>query len=332
MKNTIIVTGAAGFIGSALVWALNRNGFSDILCVDVLGADAKWKNLNGLKYSDYTEKDGFLSLVEKGGLKKFGTVSAVLHMGANSSTTERDVSSLVANNVEYTKTLCRAALDARARFVYASSGATYGDGSSGYSDDESGIEALRPLNPYGWSKQAFDLWAKKRGYLDRIVGLKYFNVFGPNEYHKGEMRSMVLKWHEQILRTGRAGLFRSYRPEFPDGGQKRDFLYVKDAAAITLFFLEKPSVNGLFNVGTGKAETWNDLAKAVFAAMGRPEAIDYVDMPEGLKNQYQYFTQAEMGKLKAAGHPGTRFGLAEAVKDYVTHYIAPGSLHLDHRS
>jgi len=329
MKSSVIVTGAAGFIGSALVWLLNNRGRGDILCVDQLGSDAKWKNLNGLAFSDYVEKSSFIAALEKHGLKKFGRISAVLHMGANSSTTERDVSSLVANNFEYTKTLCSAALSANSRFVYASSAATYGDGSAGYSDGEAGLDSLRPLNPYGWSKQAFDLWARKRGLLGRIAGLKYFNVYGPNEYHKGEMRSMVLKAWEQITQTGRLKLFRSHRPDYRDGEQKRDFLYVKDAADATLFFLDKPGANGLFNIGTGTAETWNSLASAVFKAMGKPLAVDYIDMPEALRGQYQYFTRAETARLGAAGHPGARFGLDEGVSDYVANYLVPGGRYLE---
>ncbi|HSV26720.1 MAG TPA: ADP-glyceromanno-heptose 6-epimerase, partial [Sedimentisphaerales bacterium] len=262
----IVVTGGAGFIGSAIVAELNARGTSDILIVDDLGNDEKWKNLRRLRYADYIDKDRFIDTVREELLPV--EVEAVIHMGACSSTSETDASYLVSNNFEYTQALAEWAVKEDIRFIYASSAATYGDGSRGFSDDERNLEMLIPLNMYGYSKHMFDLWAKRHGMFDRIVGLKYFNVYGPNEYHKADMRSFVNKAFHQIREKKRAGLFKSYRPQYPDGGQKRDFIYVKDAVAMTLFFLENEDVTGLYNIGTGEARTWNDLAAAVFAAMG----------------------------------------------------------------
>jgi len=258
----IVVTGGAGFIGSTLIAGLNSRGLSDILVVDELACDQKWKNLRNLSFADYVEKDNFLEMVLADKLPS--GIDAVLHMGACSDTTETNASYLIKNNYEYTKLLAQWATDANIRFVYASSAATYGDGSAGFKDDEKHIDKLRPLNMYGYSKQLFDLWARRTGLLKKIVGLKYFNVFGPNEYHKADMRSFCLKAFEQINATGKVRLFKSYRPKYKDGEQMRDFLYVKDAVEMTLFFLDNAKLNGLFNIGTGKARTWNDLVKAVF--------------------------------------------------------------------
>lgn len=314
----IIVTGGAGFIGSALIAALNKRGIADILVVDERGKD-RCENLVNLSFADYAEKNDFLETVVE---KKINTdIESVFHMGACSDTTEADAEYLRRNNYEYSKTLTQWAMDADIRFIYASSAATYGDGSEGFSDDEEKIEQLQPLNPYGHSKQLFDLWVRKTGLLKKIVGLKYFNVFGPNEYHKADMRSFVLKAFEQINAAGRVRLFKSYKPEFKDGEQMRDFLYVKDAVDMTLFFLDNPQLNGLFNVGTGKARTWNDLAKAVFAAMGKSVNIEYIDMPDSIRNQYQYFTQADITKLRKAGYKNQITSLEDAVKDYVQSYL-----------
>jgi len=319
----IIVTGGAGFIGSAIVWKLNQQGESDIIIVDSLGRSDKWKNLCPLRFSDYIEKDIFLEKIIKGDLKE--NVSALIHMGACSSTTERDARYLITNNYEYTKHLASYSRICNARFIYASSAATYGDGSQGYSDDENSLERLRPLNMYGYSKHLFDLWAKRNGMLKSIVGLKYFNVFGPNEYHKGDMRSVVIKAYEQIQTDGKIGLFKSYREEYANGEQMRDFLYVKDAAEMTLFFLEHPEVNGVFNIGSGIPRTWNALAKAVFAALRREPQIEYIDMPETLRDRYQYFTQADISKLRQAGYTASLTSLEEAVRDYVQNYLQPQS-------
>jgi len=320
----IIVTGGAGFIGSASIAALNERGITDILLVDEPEhIDAlslhKQSNLSNRKFTDYIGKDDFLeSIIEK---KITVSVEAVLHLGAITSTTETDIELLRKNNFEYTKALALWATGSDIRFIYASSAATYGDGSAGFSDDESKIAELKPLNAYGDSKQMLDLWAREQGLLGKIVGLKYFNVFGPNEYHKAEMRSFVLKAFEQINTTGRVRLFKSYKKEFKDGEQMRDFVYVKDAADMTLFFLDNPQINGLFNIGTGRARTWNDLAKAVFAAMDRRPRIEYIDMPESIRNQYQYFTQADMTKLKHAGYTKEPTSLENAIKDYVQNYL-----------
>jgi ADP-L-glycero-D-manno-heptose 6-epimerase len=316
----IIVTGGAGFIGSALVAELNNRGITDIIIVDQLGTDGRWKNLRKLAFADYTESDDFLDQIIDDNLPY--SVEAVFHLGACSSTTEADASFLIKNNYEYTKQLALWASDADVRFIYASSAATYGDGSAGFSDDEDKLHTLIPLNMYGYSKHLFDQWAKKSGLLEQIVGVKYFNVYGPNEYHKADMRSFILKAFEQIRAEGKVRLFKSYNPQYADGEQVRDFIYVKDAVAATLFFYDNPSIGGLYNIGTGVARSWNDLAKAVFAAMGKEPKIEYVDMPDILRDKYQYFTQADMSKLRAAGYKHKSPSLEDAVKDYVKNYLA----------
>jgi len=315
----IVVTGGAGFIGSALIAGLNSRGVNDILVVDELSCDEKWKNLRNLSFADYVEKDDFLEMVLAD--KVPSGIEAVLHMGACTDTTETNASHLIKNNYEYTKLLAQWATDANVGFIYASSAATYGDGSGGFSDDEKKIENLRPLNMYGYSKQLFDLWARRTGLLKKIVGLKYFNVFGPNEYHKGDMRSFIIKAFEQINATGKVRLFKSYKSEYKDGEQKRDFLYVKDAVGMSLFFLDNAKLSGLFNIGVGKARTWNDLAKAVFAAMDKKPNIEYIDMPESIRNQYQYFTEADTTKLRNASYKKEPTPLEDAIQDYVQNYL-----------
>jgi ADP-L-glycero-D-manno-heptose 6-epimerase len=316
----IIVTGGAGFIGSALIAALNKRGITDILVVDEHGKD-KCKNLVNLSFADYAEKNNFLKTVVE---KKISTnIESVFHMGACSDTTETDAEYLRKNNYQYSSLLAQWATNANVRFIYASSAATYGDGSKGFSDDEEKIQELRPLNMYGHSKQLFDLWAHKNGLLKKIVGLKYFNVFGPNEYHKGDMRSFVLKAFEQIRDTGKVRLFKSHNPDYADGEYMRDFLYIKDAVDMTLFFYDNPKITGLFNIGAGKARTWNDLVKAVFAAMGKSVNAEYVEMPDSIRNQYQYFTQADITKLRKAGYRKKITSLENAIKDYVENYLIP---------
>ncbi len=319
----IIVTGGAGFIGSALIAALNKRGIDDILVVDRLGNDQRWKNLVNLRFADYLDKEEFLEMVAED-VVSF-SADAVFHLGACSSTTETDVSFLMENNFEYTRQLAQWTTEEGIRFIYASSAATYGDGENGFADDEDKIETLKPLNPYGYSKQLFDLWAKRNGLLGKIVGLKYFNVFGPNEYHKADMRSFALKAFEQINTTGKVRLFKSHRPDYKDGEQKRDFLYVKDAVDMTLFFYDNPDTSGIYNLGAGVARSWNDLAKAVFAAMGKKPNIEYIDMPDSVRNQYQYFTEADITKLRNIGYEKQITSLEESVMDYVTQYLAQGA-------
>ena len=321
-QGRILVTGGAGFIGSALIWTLNKLGLDNILVTDQLSKDEKWLNLAPLKFDDYVAAETLRKEVEsdKPALRE---IAWVFHLGACSSTTERDVGYLMQNNYQYTAVLCDWAMRSKARFVYASSAATYGDGSVGMKDDESSIESLRPLNAYGYSKQLFDLHARKRGFLTKIVGLKYFNVYGPNEWHKGDMRSLVNKAFDQVRETGKIQLFKSYRQEFKDGEQMRDFLYVKDAVGMTLHLATTPKANGLFNVGSGVARTWIDLANAVFSALERSPHIEFIEMPENIRDKYQYYTQASIEKLKATGYQGPQFTLEEAVKDYVQNYLLP---------
>lgn len=318
----IAVTGATGFIGSALVWRLNQRGRRDLLCVDTALSAQGAPNLAPLQYEAYLGHEDFRRRLQAGEWK--GRLECLYHLGACSSTTETDVAFLTRVNVDYTRDLCLAALAQGTRFVHASSAATYGDGSRGYDDDHAGLRSLQPLNDYGRSKQAFDLWALEQGLLERIAVLKYFNVYGPNEWHKGAMRSMVCKGYEQIRDAGRVRLFKSDHPDYPDGGQRRDFIYVKDAVDMTLWIGEHSEVNGVFNIGTGQAADWNRLVRAIFAALGQPARIDYIDMPAELHGRYQNFTQAEMGKLRRAGYTAPLTPLEEAVADYVRGHLVPG--------
>ncbi len=318
MKVKHVVTGGAGFIGCNLVRALNERGEADILVVDELGSDIRWKNLVGLRFEEYMDKADFRDRVRQGALSG---VETIFHMGACSSTTETNAAYLSDNNYGYTRELCEWALGHGARFIYASSGATYGDGSRGYSDSDEETPHLRPLNMYGYSKQMFDCWALSHGCFDRIAGLKYFNVYGPGEDHKGDMRSVVHKAHGQIMETGEVKLFRSHRKDYRDGEQVRDFVYVKDAVAVTLFFHDHPDASGLYNCGSGQARTWNDLAKAVFAALGKEPRIRYIDMPEGLREKYQYRTEADITKLRRAGYDAPFTSLEDGIREYVSGYL-----------
>lgn len=311
--DTLIITGGAGLIGSNLAAALNARGYRDLVIVDHLNHPAKEANLKKLTCTDVIDKQDFRRLFNAGRQPR---ASAVFHLGACSSTTETDAAYLDDNNLAYTRELCEWSLRQGARFIYASSAATYGDGSHGYHDDEAQIPNLQPLNLYGLSKQKFDLWALENHLLDRIAGIKYFNVFGPGEDHKGDMRSVVNKAFRQIEETGRLELFRSHRPDYRDGMQERDFVYVKDAVAMTLFFLDHPGVSGIFNAGTGRTHTWIDLANAIFASLGREPHIDFIDMPATLRDKYQYFTQADIRKLRAAGFADAFQPLAASVADY----------------
>jgi ADP-L-glycero-D-manno-heptose 6-epimerase len=316
----VLVTGGAGFIGSALVWALNRRGCDDIVVCDRLGTDEKWRNLAPLRFAEFVEADDLLARLKNGALGKF---DLVLHMGACSSTTERDASFLFRNNFEFTRDLAEWSLAKKVRFVYASSAATYGDGTAGMEDDDAKLDALRPLNMYGYSKHLFDLHARRAGYLRKIIGQKYFNVFGPNEDHKGDMRSLVHKSFAQVKSEGVIRLFKSYRKEYRDGEQKRDFLYVKDAVAMTLHLAANRKAGGLFNIGSGAARTWIDLAKSVFAALDKKPKIKFIEMPEAIRDKYQYFTQANISRLRTAGYKAPVTSLEDAVKDYVRNYLAP---------
>lgn len=315
----IVVTGAAGFIGSAIVWRLNTLGEEDIIIVDELGMEEKWKNLVGLKYSDFIHKDDFIAMILENEIPF--KIDSLIHMGANSSTTEKNADHLLFNNYEYTKELAKYSLGNNIRFIYASSAATYGDGSLGFNDDENNLQTLRPLNMYGYSKQMFDLWAKRQRILNKIVGLKYFNVFGPNEYHKGDMRSVAHKAFGQINETGKLRLFKSRNPKYKDGEQLRDFVYIKDAVDMTLFFLEHKDKNGIYNIGAGKARTWNDLAKAIFNSMNKSLNIEYFDPPKELEEKYQYFTEANLNKLQKAGYSKPLTPLEEGIGDYIKNYL-----------
>lgn len=318
----ILVTGGAGFIGSALVWALNQRGHDNVIVADILGSDEKWRNLVPLKFADYVDANEFIEKID-GNADAFGKVSTVFHMGACSATTERDSGYLMRNNFEYTKKLAHWAMPRRARFVYASSAATYGEGEHGMDDQDPELEKLRPLNMYGYSKHLFDCYAQKMGFLRSLVGLKFFNVFGPNENHKADMRSLVNKAYDQICDTGKVCLFKSHRSDYADGEQMRDFLYVKDAVEMTIQLAERPLGGGLFNLGSGRAHTWIDLANAIFAALGIPPNIEFVDMPDQLRDKYQYFTQADISKLRAAGFKSEITPLNDAVADYVVNYMIP---------
>jgi ADP-L-glycero-D-manno-heptose 6-epimerase len=315
----IVVTGGAGFIGSAFVAKLNAEGIDGIVVVDELGTTDKWKNLVKRRFADYLDKTAFLVMIEADRVPF--PVEAVIHMGACSATTERDAGYLMENNFHYTCRLAEWARGKAVRFVYASSAATYGDGAQGFSDDDAATLSLQPINMYGYSKHLVDLWLIRNGLQDKLAGLKFFNVFGPNEYHKGDMTSVIFKAFDQIRERGSVRLFKSYKPEYADGGQMRDFVYVKDCVEVLWWFMNHREANGIFNLGTGQARTWNDLIGAVFAALGLPPRIEYIEMPEAIRGQYQYFTEADMGKLRSAGC-SVAFGALEAsVADYVQSHL-----------
>jgi ADP-L-glycero-D-manno-heptose 6-epimerase len=327
-----IITGGAGFIGSALLWELNRTGIDDVLIVDNLESGEKWKNLVKGRYLAYMPSEVFLRCLVEDRLEEalaaefspssISRPQGIVHLGACSSTTELNAEYLMRNNLEYSKIVCAYALSHGIRYIQASSAATYGDGARGFEDDPEALHSLRPLNVYAYSKHLFDLWAARTGRLNNLASVKFFNVYGPNEYHKGEMRSMVLKAVEQIRDTGRVRLFKSYRPAYPDGGQLRDFIYIKDCVKILGILLQRRDVNGIFNLGTGRARSWNDLARAVFSAMNQEARIEYIDMPEALRGKYQYNTSAELRRLRQAlGATPDFTGLEDGITDYVRNYL-----------
>lgn len=313
----VIVTGGAGFIGSCIVRELNDAGITDITIVDNILSTEKWKNLLNKKYSEYINKDNFLEQ-----LPRFkGKVTHVIHMGACSATTERNFDYLYHNNFEFTKALWKFCAEENISFIYASSAATYGDGTNGFSD-ESNIEELRPLNGYGYSKQLFDLWAEKQTDKPKQhVGFKFFNVYGPNEYFKGSMASVVFHGFCSVQKDGVIRLFKSYKDGYADGGQTRDFVYVKDICSVVRYMMEHSDISGLFNLGTGHARPFKALGEAVFSALGIPANIQYVEMPESLRPKYQYFTEASMEKLRKVGYNKPFYSLEDGVKDYVQNYL-----------
>ena len=315
-----IITGGAGFIGSAMLWQLNQQGIDDVVLVDHLGTDDKWRNLVKLTYADYIHRERFRDLLQRDALP--WKVEAIIHLGACSDTTEADGDFLMENNFQFSRDICRYALDKGARFIQASSAATYGDGSLGFSDDPDLLPKLRPLNLYAYSKHFLDLWLVRHGLDKEVASLKFFNVYGPNEYHKGEMRSVACKAYKQITKHGDLELFRSTSPDISDGEQKRDFVYVKDCTALMSWLLENRHVNGIHNVGSGRARSFNDLGRAVFSAMQRSCRITYVDMPRMLHGKYQNFTQADMNWLDKVGCPIKMTSLEDGVTDFVQNYLS----------
>ncbi len=314
---SVIVTGGAGFIGSCIVRTLNDMGIEDITIVDHICETDKWMNMRNKKYTEYINRDEFLEKLPE----YAGKVTHIIHMGACSATTERDFDFLYKNNYEYTKTLWKFCTENQISFIYASSAATYGDGKEGF-DDKEDIKRLRPLNGYGYSKQLFDLWAEKQTIAPKQhVGFKFFNVYGPNEYFKGSMASVIFHSFNKINETGEMGLFKSYKEGYEDGGQLRDFVYVKDICKVVKFMIEHEEVSGLFNLGTGQARSFYDLAASTFKAMGLEPNIKYIEMPESLRAKYQYYTQANMEKLRNAGYTEDFYSLEDGAKDYVQNYL-----------
>ncbi len=316
----ILLTGGAGFIGSCFLKKLNDEGIDNIIVADHLGTGDKWKNLVGKRFWRFFHKNDLRQRIREDSLGD--EIETIFHLGACSVTTERDADYMLDNNFAYSTELAEYAEKNGIRFIYASSAATYGLGEYGWSDNK--FRELKPMNIYGFSKHLFDLWVLDRGYEDKFTGLKYFNVFGPNEYHKGEMASMVYKSYKQIEALGKVRLFKSDDPRFEDGGQKRDFIYVKDVIEVMWNLYLSPDVAGIFNLGTGKANTWNDLVNAVFDAAGKKPDIEYVDMPESLKGQYQNFTEADMNKLEKTGCSIEFRDIRDSINDYVKNYLASG--------
>jgi ADP-L-glycero-D-manno-heptose 6-epimerase len=319
----ILVTGAAGFIGSVIVKHLNDLGEQDIILCDHFGHEDKWKNLRDLKYSSFIQVEDLLTHPI---WKKPAPFKAIYHMGACSDTTEMNMDFLYKNNTEFTNSLLTFAADKNIPIVYASSAATYGAGEQGYFDDHNGVKDLKPLNKYGYSKQLSDEWILKQKKKPKVwFGVKFFNVFGPQEYHKGKMSSVVFQSYNQISQVGEVKLFKSHRADFKHGEQLRDFVYVKDVVRAMVELIEagkkKPTISGIYNLGTGEARSFHDLVKATFKSMGKKPKITFIDMPEELRNQYQYYTQAEMNKFKRALPKFKFMKLEDAVADYVGNHL-----------
>jgi ADP-L-glycero-D-manno-heptose 6-epimerase len=314
----IVVTGGAGFIGSGVLKHLNDLGYQNLYVIDDLGTGEKWRNLVGKTFVDVISKHVFFDWL-KGKEKE---IQAFIHLGACSSTVETDAAYLLENNTRFSMRLAEYAFTHGQRFIYASSAATYGDGAQGFLDHHDELEKLSPLNMYGFSKHLFDLWLKNQGCLDKVVGLKYFNVFGPNENHKGRMASTIFHFTPQVLKEGKIKLFKSSEPDkFGDGDQVRDFVYVKDVARMTCAFLDNEDT-GIYNMGSGQANTWNTLAKSVFKALNKPVRIEYVEMPHDLKGKYQNYTKAEMAKThKVLKTHAEGIPFEDSVIDYVGNYL-----------
>ncbi|KXK22120.1 MAG: ADP-L-glycero-D-manno-heptose-6-epimerase [Bacteroidetes bacterium OLB12] len=310
----IIVTGAAGFIGSYLIQRLNQDNYNAIIAVDKFTNEAKNKNLIGAKIQERIDRDLFLTWLDR----NYETVEFIFHIGARTDTTEFNLDLLHSLNTEYTKEIWKRCCNYQIPLVYASSAATYGLGEFGYDDDESKIPQLKPLNPYGVSKQEFDVWALQQPHKPFFwAGLKFFNVYGPNEYHKGRMASVIWHAYNQISQTGKMKLFKSHHPDYKDGEQKRDFIYVKDVAEVCRFFMHHRKHSGIYNLGSGQARTFNDLANAVFRALDKPVQIEYIDTPIDIRDKYQYFTEARMEKLKQAGYSKNFHDLNRGVQEYI---------------
>jgi len=313
----LVVTGAAGFIGSVVVAALNAGGESDVVAVDTLGVHGKFKNLRTRSLIDIMSPESLMEGLNGGSIKPTG----IVHMGAISDTLEQDADRLLEMNTHYTRRLAEYCVRHGVRFIYASSASVYGDGALGFGDSDAVTPKLLPMNAYGFSKWLFDAEAIRKGWTDKIVGLRFFNVFGPNEYHKDRGASVVFHSYGQIRDTGKIRLFESHRDGIADGEQKRDFVYVHDVVDVVLWLLKESKVSGIFNVGSGKARSFNDLANAIFSALGKEPNIEYIPTPETIRDHYQYFTEADMSRLRAAGYAREFHPLEDTVADYVNGYL-----------